>query len=77
MMLTEENSRAYENVSQESSDLMPTTENKFGGKSPMLFFFFDSQVIPRKAEEPIKGMELQEKEGKSVIGNLTRKNPKV
>ena len=31
MMLTEENSRAYENVSQESSDLMPTTENKFGG----------------------------------------------
>ena len=41
-------------------DAKDKKQAKFGGKSPMLFYyFFSSQVIPRKAEEHLKGMELQ------------------
>ena len=46
----------------------------------LFYYFFSSQVIPRKAKEHVKGMELQQKEeekDRKHIGNFTRKNPKV
>ena len=37
-------------------------------------FFFKLGFIPCKAEQPLQGMELQEKEAQNDIGNLFRKN---
>ena len=41
------------------------------------FFFFKSGFTPCKAEQPLQGMELQEKEARKRLqhtGNLFRKN---
>ena len=37
-------------------------------------FFFKLGFIPCKAEQPLQGMELQEKEAQNDIGNLFGKN---
>ena len=62
MMLSKENSWANENLSQESSDLMSKIKNKQSlevNRQCFFYYLFSSQVIPRKAEEHLKGMELQ------------------
>ena len=38
------------------------------------YFFFKLVLTPCKAEQPLRGMELQEKEAQKGTGNLFRKN---